>query len=108
MKKRDWEKMSLDAWENAGGTCESCGHQLSPGYAPAHLIPRQPWDETLDESWNLALLCIAPNQCHTLFDENRHLALFEDWFFIRASEDWRIAEHFLGRYHRAVAKGLII
>jgi len=72
--KRDWHLMALNTHRNAGGRCEVCRKNLPLGTPPAHIIPRDINDKTLDEDWNLALMAYVGLHgcvCHTKFDENR-------------------------------------
>jgi len=96
--------MALDTHRNANGFCEMCEAKLPLGTAPAHIIPRNIHDATLDEEWNTALLgyvsyynCI----CHTKLDENRGKAYqdmltekHEPRLLTRIKDNTRLREYF--------------
>ncbi len=73
--KRNWQRMTDDAHSNSRGWCEWCRKRVPYGTPPAHIIPRNPNDPTLDEPWNLASMGFVTCQCHTKFDANRAKAV---------------------------------
>jgi len=80
-KRRNWHKMSEDAWQAAGGRCEMCGRRVPNGTPYAHIIARSDTKNTSDGPENGAMLCLigkgSTEGCHARLDANRGLAYID-------------------------------